>query len=70
MRPISSRQREGSRLVLAAEQHGPQRKDDRTDPDDHGGLPFRGGRLFHKSITPKGSRGSQPSPAVEEVAFR
>jgi hypothetical protein len=23
------------------EQHGTEREDDRADPDDHGGLPFR-----------------------------
>jgi hypothetical protein len=46
----------GRRLDLAPEQHSPQGKDDRSDPDDHGGLPFRdGGRRFHNSINPKGS---------------
>jgi hypothetical protein len=46
----------GAVINLVPEQHGPQRKDDRADPDDHGGLPLRDRRrLLHNAITAKGS---------------
>jgi hypothetical protein len=46
-------------MGLVPEQHSPQRKGYRADPDDRGGLPFRdGGHLFHNLTTSTRSKGS------------